>query len=80
MKLHVFEIDQARTDPVGHRDTMANRSRAVGAVLKNLSQATGCQYGFTGHDRHWFTAVTVQNIGTETGQRLETVGRFVGIV
>ena len=49
-------------------------------MLKNLAQTPGCHNGFARNDRHWFAGILIQHIGPETGQRLKTVGGFIGIV
>ena len=67
MELHVFEVNQPGSNPVGHCHTMTDGSGSIGAVLKYLPKTTRSQHGFTRNDGNGFRRRRDQYIGAKTG-------------
>ncbi len=80
VKLHVFKVDQARTDAVSHGDAVPDSSRKIGAVLENLPKPASGQHRFLRHYCYRLGGAGRQNERTETGKRCITVCCVVGVV
>ena len=80
MKLHVFEIDQARTHPIGHRDTVADTADLIGRMLKNLAKPAGGQNRFLRDDGVHFARGGIQHVCAVASQGGVAIRRRFSVV